>query len=355
MTSEVTSKDIDEAAEAVDKMSVSTSESTDDGKKDPKTVKGMLAAMNKHSDGTNVMAESIKTFSNPFGSDKKGDLFVATKAEGIAKMKEMISDDRQKRKEDSKKFKRWDFRASPHEQFGMTLDDTFAAFVQWAKKEEDEDGDSADVEVAFNVSKAFRRVESYANWMEDNAEEIIESPLTADSVKEAGKAWGMKCSIDKDGNFVWWLDFKQIDRDGIKNKVPLKDSFRYMVWFAHFVMFNENAQENGMIFIEAVAYVGFIESMTLVPMSLGVKLDRLTIGILPIKMKALYVLQSPTWMDMMSKVMGMFMSKKMKERIHVLKEFSAIEEVAGKECIPMPFGELEGSLAADLIEAKYYS
>lgn len=60
MTSEVTSNDIASAAAEVDKMSLSTAESTDDGKKDPKTVTGMLAAMTKHSDGTNVMKESIK-------------------------------------------------------------------------------------------------------------------------------------------------------------------------------------------------------------------------------------------------------------------------------------------------------
>mmetsp|Transcript_14273 Transcript_14273/g.34660 ORF Transcript_14273/g.34660 Transcript_14273/m.34660 type:complete len:271 (+) Transcript_14273:274-1086(+) len=269
-------------------------------------------------------------------------------------MKEMMAADREKRKEDSKKYKRWDFRASPHEQFGMTLDDTYAAFIQWAIKEDD-DNESSDVEVAFNVSKAYRRIESYADWMDENAEEILATPLTPDSIKDAWAAWGMKSSYDKHGHFVWWLDFKQLDRDAIKNKVPLTDSFRYMVWYAHFVMYNENAQNNGMVFIEAVAHVGFIESMTLVPMKLGVKLDRLTIGILPIKMKALYILETPTWMSMMSKLMSLFMSKKMKERMHVLDEFTEIEEVAGKECIPTPFGKLEGTMAVDLVEAKYYS
>merc|ERR1712008_542911 len=106
------------------------------------------------------------------------------------------------------------------------------------------------------------------------------------------------------------------------------------VWYAHFVMYNENAQNNGMV---------FIESMTLVPMKLGVKLDRLTIGILPIKMKSLYILQSPRWMEIFSKVMGLFMSKKM-------KECSGIEDIVGKECIPQPFGELEGALSLDLID-----
>jgi hypothetical protein len=237
----------------------------------------------------------------------------------------------------------------------MTLEDTYAAFVQWAIKEDDESESSSDMEVAFNVSKAYRRVENYADWMDENAEDLVEAPLTADSVKEAWKAWGMKTTIDKNGNFVWWLDFKQLDRDAIKNKVPLKDSFRFMVWFAHFVMFNENAQNNGMLFIEAVNHAGFIECMTLVPMKLGAKLDRLTIGILPIKMKALYVLQSPGWMSIVSKFMSLFISKKMKERVHILEEFSEIENTVGKENVPMPFGELDGEMASDLIEAKYYS
>merc|ERR1712008_456804 len=118
------------------------------------------------------------------------------------------------------------------------------------------------------------------------------------------------------------------------------------VWYAHFVMYNENAQNNGMV---------FIESMTLVPMKLGVKLDRLTIGILPIKMKSLYILQSPKWMEMFTKVMGLFMSKKMKERMHMVKDCSGIEDIVGKECIPQPFGELEGALSLDLIDAKYFS
>jgi len=264
--------------------------------------------------------------------------------------------DRESRKEGSKKYKRWDFAASPHEYFGMTLEDTYSAFVQWALKEDEESGESSSSsQAAFNVSKAFRRIESYADWMQDNADEITETPLTADSIHEANKAWGMKSSIDKNGNYVWWLDFKQLDKEAIRNAIPLKNSFRYMVWYAHFVMYNENAQNNGMVFIEAVANVGFIESMTLVPMKLGVKLDRLTIGILPIKMKSLYILQSPRWMEMFSKLMGMFMSKKMKERMHMMKDFSGIEDVVGKECIPQRFGELEGALSLDLIDAKYFS
>lgn len=59
MTTEVNDEAIAAAAESIDKASVSTA-TTNSTSEEPKTVKGMLAAMNKHSDGTNVMKESIK-------------------------------------------------------------------------------------------------------------------------------------------------------------------------------------------------------------------------------------------------------------------------------------------------------
>jgi hypothetical protein len=56
MTTEVNDEAIAAASESVDKESATTNVTSEE----PKTVKGMLAAMNKHSDGTNVMKESIK-------------------------------------------------------------------------------------------------------------------------------------------------------------------------------------------------------------------------------------------------------------------------------------------------------
>jgi hypothetical protein len=316
---------------------------------EPKDVKEVLSALKEHSDGTNIVKESIKTFSNPFGKEKKGDIHIADKQEALEKMKEMIANDKGKQKEDSKKFKRWDFSNSPHEQFQKTLDDTFMAFIQWAKMEENKG------ERTFNVSKAFRRLESYADWMQDEGTELCEPPLTADSIHEASKAWGMNASIDKNGIFAWWIEFGKFDKDTIKNTIPVKDSFRYCVWYSHFVMYNEEAQENGLVFVQDVSHCGFIEMMTLVPMKLSTKMDRLSIGVLPIKMNACYVLNAAKWMDLLMSFMGMFMSKKLKERIKVLKDPKELEEIHGKECVPKPFGSLEGSMEVDLIEEKYFS
>jgi hypothetical protein len=51
----------------------------------------------------------------------------------------------------------------------------------------------------------------------------------------------------------------------------------------------------------------------------------------------------------------MFMSKKMKESMIVLKYGGKIEELVAKECIPEKFGKLEGCMKEDLVVAKYFS
>lgn len=119
-------------------------------------------------------------------------------------------------------------------------------------------------------------------------------------------------------------------------------------------MYHPNAQKNGFVFVENCAKMGFMEMMTLFPMKLGVKLDRLTMGTLPVKMKACYILETAAWMDLLMKFMGMFMSKKLKQRIVNLKEWGDLERILGKECIPKGFGKLEGSLEVDPLEEKYF-
>ena len=106
------------------------------------------------------MKESIITFSNPDGSDKKGDVIVNTsKEDALEKLKQLIEATKAKTKKAKKKAK-WDFRTSPHEHFGKTLDDTFMCFVTWAtvkvdkKGKVDKDTDGGDEsQKKYNVSK----------------------------------------------------------------------------------------------------------------------------------------------------------------------------------------------------------
>ena len=189
--------------------------------------------------------------------------------------------------------------------------------------------------------------------MEDSAEDLA-SPLTYASVKEALEAWCMLATHDEKERLVWWVDLGMLDLPKIK-ATPVEDSLRSFVWFAHAVMYDKKAQENGMCFAEAIGQkLGFWAMMTLIPMKLSVKLDRLTIGVLPIKMKLLIILDAPNWMTILMKVFGVFLSKKMKQRIVVVKkDFHLVGESFGTACIPKGFSECNGTVEGNPAIAAY--
>jgi len=259
----------------------------EDPNAEPSTTAGMMKAMAKVSDGTNVIGESVKTFSMTEGKNKKGDVYVSAgdMPGALAALKAHVEEARAKAKP-GKKQDMWNFKTSPHAEMGKTLDDSFVAFLMWARTgSQDDDDDDVGSEGSINVSKAFRRLESYADWMEDSAEDLASSPLTYNSVKDALGAYCMLATHDSKDRLVWWIDLGMIDVPKVK-ATPVADSLRCFVWFAHAVMYDKKAQEAGMCFCEAIGQkLGFWAMMTLVPMKLSMKLDRLTIGVLPIKMK----------------------------------------------------------------------
>ena len=347
---------------------------------EPTTALGMAAAMKDASKGTDVIGESVKTFSMMGGGkNQKGDVLMSADnvAGAIELIKKMIADDTAKK---PAKAGKWAFRASPHAAFGKTIEDSFAAFLRWAQvgSDDEEEGGSPTQEV--NVSAAFRRIEAYAEWMEGNAAELAEPPLTAQSIEAALRCWCSQATYDADGRFVWWLDFKKLDKAAIKAET-VTNHLRSMVWYSHAMMYDEKAQANGMVIVEDAAQMGFWTAMTLVPprticrqfttthtppqspptaqvpMDLGVKLDRLTIGILPIKMKLMLIADSPRWMSIMMGIFSRFMSKKMQKRMVVVKGdaeawATVASSVGGKQYCPPGFGEMGGT-APDPVAAKY--
>ncbi len=107
------------------------------------------------------MKEYRKTFSNnPDGSDKKeGDLIVPSPEEALPLLKALVEHTKSNTKKESKR-KKWDLDASPHKQFDKTLDDTFMAFIMWARvkkvhsKKDKNISEPNDVGYEINVSKA---------------------------------------------------------------------------------------------------------------------------------------------------------------------------------------------------------
>ncbi len=300
------------------------------------------------------MKEYKKTFSSADGSDKKGDLKAPSPEEALPLLKELVEQKKSSTKKESKR-KMWDFATSPHEQFDKTLDDTFMAFIMWARVKLDKEKDDSPVGDEVNVSKAFRRLESYAEWMDETGTDLIEPALTPTSVKKGLDAWHMQTSINKDGTFIWWFDMNKVDTEHVKKDVTPEESLRCFVWYSHYVMYHENAQKNGMMFVSDSANMGMIQMFTLMPMKVASKMDRLTIGVLPVKMKFMYCVNNPRWMKLMMGFFGMFMSKKMKKRFQLLDDAKKLEELLDAEVIPKGFGTIEGTLEVDAVTQEYFS
>jgi len=323
-----------------------------DSKDDQTSFSQMVSAIQDNSHGTNVMKESIQTYSNIDGSDKKSDIVIkASRGDALVRLKQLIEDSKAKTKKAKKKVK-WDFKNSPHEEFGKTLDDTFMCFIVWAKVKKD---GGNDVKESYNISKAFRRLKSYAEWIEETGSELIEPALSAASVKVVLDSYSMNLSTSKDGQCIWWFDLKALDKDKIKNEHTPTETLRAFVWYAHYMMYDKDAQENGMVMVQNCAKVGFFDLLTLMPMKVSTKLNRLTIGVLPVKLAKAYVLESPGWMNTFMKFMGMFLSKKLIKRIVFLNEWSDVGKTVGEDCIPKNFGELEGQLEVDRVKKDFSS
>ena len=250
----------------------------------------------------------------------------------------------------------WYFRNVPCIEFNRTLDDVFIAFLNWASvapNQFEECGLKGGVNKRgpINVSKAFRRLESYAQWMDSTGDDLAD--LTAESVKKTCDLMYFRVTHDDCGRVVWWLDLGQTDFVGLKG---LRDEaiLRLFVWLAHLIMFEQKAQENGVVFFESMSYVGFWQYMTMLPVQVGLMLDKYMVGVIPVRTKLVVFLKRPFWVEVMYGMLKFFLPKRMKRRVEMPSGAGqkAVEETVGMKYIPVGFDDLEGSIEVDLIAEK---
>merc|ERR1719343_35584 len=87
----------EEESSTTETESTTTSGGNDDG--EPKSMKKMIEAMNEHSDGTNVIKESLTTFTSMDGVEEKGDIVIDAselESKGLPLLKQMIQDAKDK-------------------------------------------------------------------------------------------------------------------------------------------------------------------------------------------------------------------------------------------------------------------
>jgi hypothetical protein len=332
--------DVDDSTAASSDASTeaaTTASSTGEIKEHMQNTKG-----NDNGTHKSIWAMTRETFGMADGGKAKASSIVDTEAQALQAIKAKVA----AAKEKDKKTNKWEFLVTPTTELNATLDDVLLAFCKWTKKDSDDN--------KMNIGKAFRRLTAYVNWMND-AKEDLEEPLTVASIQAAAKAFGMKMTHDSSGRLVWWFDVANMDVEAIHEKtIPVKDVVRYFVWATHVCLLDASAQANGMLFIQDTGDLGFWELMTLFPPQVSAKMDRLTIGVLPVQMKGIYVVHAARWMKLLMSLIKPFMSKKMRQRVVAIgkKEDAFLiltKVVGGKEYIPTKCCDLEGTLETDII------
>jgi len=277
------------------------------------------------------------------GQEQKTEIICVTKEEALLQLQALVETAKlDKDNNNDARLLKWNFATLPLECFEATLDDVLRAFCEWSRFEKDDT-------TMYNVTMAFERLEQYATWMDKTNRDMVDPPLTPDSIRDAWKAWAMKVSYDKIGRFVLWIDLEAMDMVKIKKELTAVDNLRLFVWLAHYCMFDSHAQQHGILICKNLNHASFWSSVTLIPTNLVIKIDRLTIGTLPVKMKKIYVIQSPKWIKRMMGMVKPFMSAKMKTRIVTMENPTLLEEELGTDCLPSDFGGCHGTMEHDLL------
>jgi hypothetical protein len=308
---------------------------------------------------------AMETMNMATGKDGEGDLWLETVEEGVPMIRKyMMQKDKQLAEEQASAKEKlpfnswWDLCLLG--EFHVTQTTFVKAFLKWAIKDrEDVVEGSEEAKLVVNVSKARRRLDSYLDWMSQNmAEDMAKNPLTLDSVMAIHKVWNCQSTVAKDNQYCWWWDLGMMDQKKMK-ELPAQDQLRYMVWYSHLVMFDHDAQDNGILFIQDLNKIGFWNCMTLIPLDLSAKMDRLTMGVLPVKMKAIYCFGCARWVSIMMGLMKPFLSKKMRQRIIMVTENDApdpqkyCDELVTRASIPDGFMKLQGDIPHDDMIKKF--
>ena len=306
--------------------------------------KGMEKVQQMQEKGKDAMAQAQ--------ARRAPDVMVDTEEDGLESLKQMVEEAKTNPRRRPEK---WSFEASPLDCFEKTKDDLLMAFVRWSRlSDANSDQDSLDSDAKYNISKAFRRLESYANWMLKTGTDMTEPPLTKESIQEAWGVWSLKVSYDKHNRLVWWMDMDAVDAEAVQELKPV-DSLRLFCWFAHYVLLDRHAQQYGMVLVQNLGKKHLLKQMALMPPKLMLKIDRLTIGTMPVKTKQLYIVRSPQWAKLVMGLAQPFLSQKLRQRIVTLPESKTLEELLGADCIPQEFPGCEGKLERDVVWATYFA
>mmetsp|Transcript_22057 Transcript_22057/g.46534 ORF Transcript_22057/g.46534 Transcript_22057/m.46534 type:complete len:403 (+) Transcript_22057:63-1271(+) len=311
-----------------------------------------------------VIGEYISVVKGADGVDLKGDVHAQDMKSGLLMLQLMVREAASVSKDDELA---WSFHTTPLEEFGKTINHVLLAFLRWSivdKSTQDDEScqliggindnplsESADAKHEINVSKAFRRLTSYIHWMRSVSSDLME-PLTFESITPSLSTFSIHIAHDSCGRLIWWVNLGKTDLSAFKSQSP-RETTRMFVWVAHLLFLDEGAQTKGLIVVDDMSAIGFYDYMTMLPIQVGISVDRFLISVTPLKAKNVVLMHLPKWAEIGYGLLSWFLTKKMKSRVTIVakgQERETLDKVAGGiEFIPADFGTVEGGLKTDII------
>ena len=263
----------------------------------------------------------------------------------------------------------WNFPYAPLRQFEATEKDLLMAFVLWSKTQQkatnlENDPSKENILFCYNPSKAFRRLRSYVEWMNTHAQG---TDWNLDQMmQQAIKTWNVRLAHDHLGRLMLFCELEQVQLSDLRDKIPCDDALRMWAWILHFMLLDANNQHHGSALVVATGKrLGFLESFTCMPLELQAKIDKLTIGTLPIRVQQLHFYNNPTWARFLVALFRPFMSAKMTKRITMIPNHdnpatASHSALGGPAFVPsssapsasfMP--DLKGTLQEDFLARKF--
>jgi hypothetical protein len=240
------------------------------------------------------------------------------------------------------------------------------AFVLWSettsKRFQNNGKEKQTINPKYNVTKAYKRLQSYQNWMDQNITKPgLDVHAQSFSLQEMHHLFQIQLARDQNGGLVLYCDSDAWDKQAFYRHTGAEDMMKYLVWLSHFMMFDKGCQQHGISLIYSLSGVTITDSLTsqMVPIDLQQKIDRLTLGTLPVRVKTILLFNNPTWIRVLITIFSPFLSKKMKERITMISQTANVQSVVeqhvgGANFIPKGFaGFRDCTVTKDLVQELF--
>ena len=310
-----------------------------------------------------VVSEYVSVVQGADGKDLKGDTYATEVDEALKMLQRMLKESAATSNED------WSFSTSPLGSFRKTVDDILLAFIRWSMVDNYHDNPADGNACALigginhppsetdkiNVSKAFRRLTSYRQWMQSVSSDL-QDPLTYQSIKSTLSIFSLHVSHDECDRLVWYVNLGKTELANLKSLLP-RETTRMFVWIAHLLFLDEKAQKNGLVVVDDMSDIAFWDYMTMLPIQVGISVDRFLISVTPLKAKNVVLMHRPKWAEIGYSLLSWFLTKKMKSRVTMVEKGEENEilkkVVGGSRYIPVDFSDVEGLLRKDIIAQRY--